>query len=154
MSLNVVEICVGDKNLTLRLTSRAIMNYAKKHGSEGSSPVIAVLEAVNNIEARADLLTAALGHPDNHNDIKDGYKLLDLMADSGSWDRHIVNDTILELARQSGLLTDDDYLSLIDPVRENGTKLIATMAKLLTGQPIGGNVAPAAADTAEGENPT
>ena len=75
------------------------------------------------------------------------------MADSGSWDRHIVNDTILELARQSGLLTDDDYLSLIDPVRENGEKLISTMAKLLTGQPISTNAAGEAAETAEG-NPT
>lgn len=136
MSLKVVEISVGEKMLTLRLTSRAIMNYCKKYGSDGGSPVIAVLEAVNNIEARADLLTAALGHPDNHNEIKDGYKLLDMMADSGSWDRHIINDTILELARQSGLLTDEDYLSLIDPVRENGEKLISTMARLLSGKPV------------------
>ena len=152
MSLNVMTISVGDKTLTLRLTSRAIMNYCKKHGSEGGSPVIAVLEAVNNIEARADLLTAALGHPDNHNEIKDGYKLLDLMADSGIWDRHTINDTILELARQSGLLTDEDFLSLIDPVRENGEKLISTMARLLTGKPVEGT----APDTQgeQTENPT
>lgn len=152
MSLNVMTISVGDKTLTLRLTSRAIMNYCKKHGSEGGSPVIAVLEAVNNIEARADLLTAALGHSGNHNEIKDGYTLLDLMADSGSWDRHTINDTILELARQSGLLTDEDYLSLIDPVRENGEKLISTMARLLAGKP----VEDAAPDTQgeQVENPT
>lgn len=152
MSLNVVEISVGEKNLTLRLTSRAIMNYCKKHGSEGGSPVIAVLEAVNNIEARADLLTAALGHPDNRNEIKDGYKLLDLMADSGSWDRHIINDTILELARQSGLLTMEDYLSLIDPVRENGEKLISTMARLLSGKPVEDAAPDAQGEQAE--NPT
>lgn len=152
MSLKTVEISVDEKKLTLRLTSRAIMNYCKKHGSEGGSPVIAVLEAVNNIEARADLLTAALSHPDNHNEVKDGYKLLDLMADSGSWDRHVINDTILELARQSGLLTDEDYLSLIDPVRENGEKLISTMARLLTGQPIEGNTPDTQSEQAE--NPT
>lgn len=152
MSLNVTEISVGEKTLTLRLTSRAIMNYCKKHGSEGGSPVIAVLEAVNNIEARADLLTAALGHPDNHNEVKDGYKLLDLMADSGSWDRHIINDTILELARQSGLLTDEDYLSLIDPVRENGEKLISTMARLLAGKPVEESSPDSQGDQAE--NPT
>lgn len=152
MSLNVMTISVGDKTLTLRLTSRAIMNYCKKHGSEGGSPVIAVLEAVNNIEARADLLTAALGHPDNHNEIKDGYKLLDLMADSGSWDRHCINDTILELARQSGLLTDEDFLSLIDPVRENGEKLISTMARLLTGKPVEDTVPDSQGEQAE--NPT
>ena len=152
MSLNVMTISVIDREYTLRLTSRAVMNYSKKHGSEGGSPVIAVLEAINNIEARADLLTAALGHPDNHNEIKDGYKLLDLMADSGSWDRHIVNDTILELARQAGLLTDEDYLALIDPVRDNSEKLISTMASLLTGKPIdGGN---GGDQTAEQENPT
>ena len=152
MSLKVVEISVGEKMLTLRLTSRAIMNYCKKHGSEGGSPVIAVLEAVNNIEARADLLTAALGHPDNHNEIKDGYKLLDMMADSGSWDRHIINDTILELARQSGLLTDEDYLSLIEPVRENGEKLISTMARLLSGKPVEDTAPDAQGERAE--NPT
>lgn len=153
MSLNVNTICVGEHTLTLRLTSKAIMNYSKKHGSEGGSPIIAVLEAVNNIEARADLLTNALNHPENQNKIKDGYTLLDLMADSGSWDRHAINDTILELARQSGLLTDDDYLSLIDPIRENGENLISAMAKLLSGKPVGGEETVANGAPAEG-NPT
>ena len=153
MSLNVTTICVGEHTLTLRLTSKSIMNYSKKHGADGGSPVIAVLEAVNNIEARADLLTNALNHPENQNKIKDGYTLLDLMADSGSWDRHIINDTILELARQSGLLTDEDYLSLIDPVRENGKKLISTMAKLLSGKAVDEDAEGSSADTTE-ENPT
>jgi len=154
MSLNVSTIHVGDQEFTLRLTSKAVMNYAKKHGTDGGSPVIAVLEAVNNLEAKGDLLTNALNHPENKNKIKDGYLLLDLMADDPIWQEpEAKNKLILDLAHESGLLGDDDYDSLLVPVAESNRNLISTMAKLLTGQPISTNAAGEAAETAEG-NPT
>lgn len=153
MSLNVTTVCVGEQEFTLRLTSKAIMNYCQKHGNEGNSPVIAVLEAVNDISAKIDLFTNALNHPENKNTLKDGAALLDLMADDDSWkDPQVKNDLILTLAQQSGLLSDEDYLSLIDPVAENGKKLISTMAKLLKGEPVNGSAAEGQTETQE--NPT
>lgn len=153
MSLNVCTINVGDQEVTLRLTSKAIMNYCKKHGAEGGSPVIAVLEAVNNIEAKGDLLTNALTHPENHNKIKDGFALLDLMADDPSWkEPKCKNALILDLAHEAGLLGDEDYMSLVDPVADSSKTLIDTMARLLTGKPIDSGVSDQEAENQE--NPT
>lgn len=153
MSLNVKTIQVGDQEFSLRLTSKAIMSYCKKHGSEGGSPVIAVLEAVNNIEAKIDLLTAALTFPDTKNKLRDGSTLLDQMADDPAWTPKRKNELILDLALESGLLSEEDYVALIDPVEENSKQLITTMARLLTGKPIGAE-AEAPTSEATGENPT
>lgn len=153
MSLNVTTVRVGEQEFTLRLTSKAIMNYCQKHGNEGSSPVIAVLEAVNDISAKIDLFTNALNHPENKNALKDGAALLDLMADDDSWkDPQVKNDLVLTLAQQAGLLSDEDYLSLIDPVAENGKKLISTVAKLLKGESV--NDSSAEVQAGGQENPT
>ena len=152
MSLNVKTIYVGDMELTLRLTSKALMNFNLKHGAENGSPMIAVLDATTNYAARIDLLTNALRHPENKNSVKDGDVLLDMMADSGSWDRECINELILDLARESGLLSEVDYLTLKDSVVESGKQMITTLSKLLTGKPIG------TADTSDvedaEENPT
>lgn len=153
MSLNVSTICVGDKEVTLRLTSKALMNFNLKHGAEGNSPVVAVLNAVNDYAARIDLLTAALNHPENRNTIKDGATLLDEMADSGSWDRNGINTLILDLALQSGLLDAEDHEALIDPVAKSGPKLIKTLSKLLTGERISADEADAGGES-DAENPT
>lgn len=154
MSLNVMTIDVAGQALSLRLTSKGIMNYSKKHGTDGGSPVIAVLEAVNNIEAKADLLTNALIHPENSNKVKDGYTLLDLMADDPAWknptDKNVL---ILQLAREAGLLSDEDYSSLLEPVTESSKALIDAMSRLLTGKPVENVAAGAESENTE-ENPT
>lgn len=137
MSLNVNTICVGEHTLTLRLTSKALLNFNLKHGQEGTSPVVAVLSAITDLSAKVDLFTAALNHPDNRNDVKNGADLLDLMADSGSWDPNGINDMILQLAKDSGLLSEEDFLALIDPVMESNKKLIFTLSNLLVGKPVG-----------------
>lgn len=153
MSLSFKTITVGDKECTLRLTSKALMNFNLKHGADGNSPVVAVLNAVNDYAARIDLFTAALNHPENKNSLKDGGALLDQMADSGGWNRAGINDLILELAQQSGLLDEEDYLALIDPVAESGRKLIDTLAKLLTGESATDGAEDADADS-DAANPT
>lgn len=153
MSLNVKTIHVGDREFTLRLTSKALLNYNQKHGQEATSPLVAVLQAVEDLDARIDLLSNALNHPENKNSLKDGGTLLDLMADDYAWSNAKVNELILTLAHESGLLDEDDYLSLIDPVAENGKKLISTLSNLLTGNPVGGN-AEGTSETGAAENPT
>ena len=152
MSLNVATINVDGATVTLRLTSKALLNFNLKHGATGQSPVVAVLSALDDMEARIDLFTNALNHPENKNEVKDGAKLLDMMADDLCWPRDQVNRLILELAHESGLLSGEDFTSLIDPVEQNGKKLISVLADLLTGKSAGaggGN-----SEDATEENPT
>lgn len=153
MSLNYHEINVGDKLITLRLTSKALMNFNLKHGAEGNSPVVAVLNAVNDYSARIDLFTNALNHPENRNTVKDGGLLLDLMADSGCWSRETINGLILDLAEESGLLTEDDRQALAAPVSKSNAHLLDALSRLLTGESIPADKADDSAE-AEYENPT
>lgn len=139
MGLNVKTLTVGENEVTLRLTSKALFNFNQKHGSEGTSPLVALLSAVDDIGARMDLLTNALNHPENKNKIKDGGQLLDLLHDTG-WDRDMVNILILELAQESGLISSEELSNLIDPVAENGKRLVDKLADLLSGKPMGKDV--------------
>ena len=154
MSLNVLTITVGEKQFDLRLTSKAIMNFCKKHGTDGGSPVIAIMEAINDIEAKADLLTNALSYPGSTNAIKDGFTLLDLMADDPGWkEPKAKNGLLLSLAHESGLLDDEDYDSLVAPVADSSKALISTLSRLLTGKPVEAQ-ADGDAEKPEAENPT
>jgi hypothetical protein len=149
MSLNVKTLAIGGNEVTLRLTSKALFNFNQKHGSEGTSPLVALLSAVDDIGARMDLLTNALNHPETKNKIKDGGQLLDFLADDG-WDRDMVNILILELAQESGLISNEELSNLSDPVAENGKRLVGKLADLLSGKPMGKD----AQEDAEEENPT
>ena len=152
--MNFHNINIGDRAFTLRLTSKAIFNYCKKHGTDGGSPIIAILEAVNNLEAKADLLTHALNHPDNKNSVRDGYALLDLMADDSEWKTPLAkNQLILDLALEAGLLDESEYAELQEPVAKSSKALIDTMAKLLIGAPIG-DAATTGDQPEHEENPT
>lgn len=152
MSLNVHEIQLREQTITLRLTSKALLNYSLKHGVEGNSPAVAVLNAVGDYSARADLFTNALNHPDHKNAVKDGCVLQDLLADNG-WDRDMVNKLILDLAVEAGLLKEEEAATLFECAAENGAKVVNTLGKLLRGDRVG-NEAPKESNTAEEENPT
>ena len=153
MSLNVHEIQLRDQTVTLRLTSKALLNYSMKHGVEGNSPAVAVLTAVSDYAARADLFTNALNHPENKNTVKDGCVLQDLLADN-SWDRDAVNQLILDLAVEAGLLKADEATTLFECAAENGSKVVNTLGKLLRGDRVGYEAQPDADNATEEENPT
>lgn len=153
MSLNVNRINVNGKEVTLRLTTKGLLNFNLKHGAAGQSPVVAVLSALDDMEARIDLFTNALNHPDNTNSVKNGADLLDMMADDTfDWSRDRVDSLILDLAEESGLLSNEDHFNLLAPVEQNRKKLISTLADLLVGKPVGGAAAEAEANSEE--NPT
>lgn len=153
MSLNVHEIQLSGQTITLRLTSKALLQYSMKHGVEGNSPAVAVLNAVGDYAARADLFTGALNHPDNKNAVKDGCVLQDLFADN-SWDRDAVNQLILDLAVEAGLLKAEEATTLFECAAENGAKIVRTLGKLLRGDRAGLGEAEQVAETSEEENPT
>lgn len=153
MSLNVHEIQLGDQTITLRLTSKALLNYSMKHGVEGNSPAVAVLNAIGDYAAREDLFTKALSHPDNKNTVKDGSTLQDLLADNG-WDRDDVNKLILDLAAEAGLLKDEEVVDLLDCAKANGAKVVSTLGRLLRGDRMDAPVEQESSDGSSKENPT
>ena len=153
MSLNVHEIQLSGQTITLRLTSKALLAYSKKHGVEGNSPAVAVLNAVGDYDARAALFTGALNHPDNKNQVKDGCDLQDILADEG-WDRDRVNGLILDLAVNAGLLKEEEATTLLECAAENGAKVVNTLGKLLRGERMGHEEANNATAAVDEENPT
>ena len=153
MSLNVHEIRLGEQVVTLRLTSKALMQFNLKHGVEGNSPAVAVLGAVSDYDARIDLFTNALNHPENKNKVKQGDQLLDLLVDH-SWDRDAVNQLILDLAEESGLLKSGDVADLMDSVSENGNRMIRTLGNLLRGEDPRAEAQQDGSDEETAENPT
>lgn len=157
MSLNVKTITVGDRDLTLRLTSKALMQFNLKHGIEGNTPTIAVLGAVSDMAARIDLFTNALTHPESKNSVKDGGLLLDLMADDPSWSRDEVNQLILELASESGLIHPEEVSTLLQSVKDNCDRTITTLGRMLSGEAVhgGSDSSTESEDAGESEeNPT
>ena len=152
MSLNVSKINVGGTEVTLRLTSKALLNFNLKHGTAGQSPLVAVLSALDDMDARIHLFTNALLHPENKNPVKDGADLLDMFADDPSWGRAEVDHLILELSHQSGLLSGEDFTSLMEPVAQNSKKLISVLSDLMVGKSV--PAATPGAASAEEENPT
>lgn len=153
MSLNVHEIRLGEQVVTLRLTSKALMNFNLKHGVEGNSPAVAVLGAVSDYAARIDLFTNALNHPENKNTVKQGDQLMDLLTDH-SWDRDAVNQLILDLAEESGLLKSDEAVDLMNSVTENGARMIKTLGSLLRGEHPREETQAEESEEAEEANPT
>ena len=153
MSLNVHEIRLGEQAVTLRLTSKALMNFNLKHGVEGNSPAVAVLGAVSDYAARIDLFTNALTHPENKNTVKQGDQLLDLLTDNG-WDRDAVNQLILDLAEESGLLKSGEAVDLMNSVTENGSRMIQTLGSLLRGEHPREDAQTEESEEAEEANPT
>lgn len=153
MSLHVHEIRLGEQVVTLRLTSKALMNFNLKHGVEGNSPAVAVLGAVSDYAARIDLFTNALNHPENKNTVKQGDQLLDLLTDH-SWDRDTVNQLILDLAEESGLLKSGEVVDLMNSVTENGSRMIQTLGSLLRGENPGDDARAEEPEGTEEENPT
>lgn len=132
MSLNVHEIQLSGETVTLRLTSKALLHYSMKYGVEGNSPAVAVLNAIGDYQAREDFFTKALNHPENSNTIKEGCMLQDLLADN-SWDRDAVNQLILDLAVEAGLLKPEEGSALYECAAANGAKVVSTLGKLLRG---------------------
>lgn len=149
LNLNAMTLNLGDKTVTLRLTTRAIRNYAQKHGEKGANPLVAVLSAVDDLDAKIELFSAALTHPGNDNPVKDGADLLDLMADNCMGHKEI-SRTIVDLAVAAGLVDSEQGTNLAEAVDTNNDQFVAILTGVLTGKPAPG----AAEENPQKENPT
>ena len=133
MSLNVKEITMADgSTVQLRLTSKAICAYALKHGTEGAPPLVSVLNAIDDMDARIALLHGALRFPGSPNMSMEGAELLDLLTDAG-YGRGKVNSLILDLAAEAGLVEQEDLPDLQEAINANDKKLVARLARFLDG---------------------
>lgn len=130
--MKYLELPVNGKILKLRLTTLKLQNYIKANGDRSASPLLSVLDAMESLEKEAALLTAALSWPgtENTNAIKDGYQLLDELADDGKSTTD-VKELILRLAVDAGLLAEEDGQALIDSLKPGNDKMIATMSQVL-----------------------
>lgn len=130
--MNVLNITVGDTNLSLRLSASKLQEYIKNYSNEAQSPLLAVLDAMDSLKNQAALFTAALQHKGNLNPIKDGYELLDKMADAGFTPMQR-KALIVDLAEQSGLVDTDDAATVRKSIERGNKKFIDTVAVLLAG---------------------
>lgn len=130
--MNVLNITVGDTAVSLRLTASKLQEYIKNYSNEAQSPLLAVLDAMDSLKNQAALFTSALQYKGNLNLIKDGYELLDKMADAGlsPMDRKGI---IIDLAEQSGLVDAEDATAVRKSIEKGNRKFIETVAVLLAG---------------------
>lgn len=151
--MQVLNITVGDTPVSLRLTASKLQSYIKDYGNEAQSPLLAVLDAVEALKQKAALFTAALQYKGNSNTVKDGYELLDMMADAG-YTPLKTKLLIIQLAEQSGLVDPENADLVRESIEKGNRKFIDTVAKVLAGENPEPEGDPGSADPAEAENPT
>lgn len=154
MEYNTVKIALTDNNeVQLRLSTKALIGYHKNHGIEGAPIVASVMNAVDDLEAKAALLTAAMRWPGNPNDLKvisGGEDLMDWMIASG-YDHDDINRVIVQLAQNAGLVTDDEAQRLDAAAATASSRWVDRLDKLLRGE---NPDAAAGDDTEDDGNPT
>lgn len=150
--MQVLEIMVGSTPVSLRLTASKLQSYIKENGNDAQSPLLAVLDAVESLKQKAALFTAALQFKGNSNTVKDGYELLDMLADAG-YTPLKTKQLIIQLAEQSGLVDPEDADTVREAIEKGNRKFINTVAMVLAGD--APDSEPAATDgEPQEENPT
>ena len=91
-----------------------------------------------------------MGWPGNENPYKKGDQLLDDMADDG--DAPDMEDVILGLAADAGLVESDQVEDLIEAAKKGSRELMSTIRTILAGEPLPDRAESAQAQAAE--NPT
>ena len=149
--MRVHSFTVGETQVSMRLTAEKLESYCRDYGDMSTNPIVALLEASDNIAARAALFTRALQYPGNTNTIKSGHALMDELADAG-YTPEDIHDLILRLARDCGQLSEADLEDLKTALKTNNDRLLQVITDSLTGKLTPGvNIDTAAAQT---ENPT
>ena len=126
---------VGNVSVNLRLTSSALVKHCESYGEAGQNPLVCVVDALDNLDAKISILTKALNFPGNQNTIKNGSDLLDMLADEDNG-QDVANEMILQIARTCGQLTMDDMLTLRQAVAGHSHKLVDLIVKTMRGEPI------------------
>lgn len=150
--MRTYDIALEKGEVQLRLTIAKLQKFLEKTGSADMAPLLGVLDAINNLDKKIQLLTAALtwaGNP-NKNVTLDGAELLDLLVDEGMTARD-VDGVILELTQTAGLIDEAQREELTEALDMGREVLFDTICNGLAGKGLGSTEAgPAEAP----ENPT
>lgn len=153
--MRYTEISVGDKVLRLRLTAQKLQAFIKNNADSAQSPMLALLDSMNSLGMQAELLTAALNWVDPkdsfRNEIRNGYQLLDEMADNDFGGPLAVKKLILQMAVDAGLITAEDADPLAEALAQGQEKFVEVMGKALRMERVD---APEQAESSREENPT
>lgn len=92
-------------SVKLRLTLHGQKNLMDKYKDNVMS---IVLDAVNDLDKMADVLTESLNYKYNENAVKDGEELYDLLVDSGYTGQNDFCRLMFGIAQNSGLITPEN----------------------------------------------
>lgn len=150
--MRTYDIALEKGEVQLRLTMGKLQKYLEKTGSADMAPLLGVLDAINNLDKKIQLLTAALTWAGNPNKpvTLDGAELLDLLVDEGMTARD-VDGVILGLAENAGLIDGDQREELAGALEKGNSVLFGTICDGLSGKGLGSTEA---APAEEQENPT
>lgn len=123
----------GDVSVKLRLTTKAIGAHKLKYGKD-SPPLLSLLLALEDYDARIDLLGAALQYPGHQNPIRDGGELLDALTDAG-YSPEDVDKLIVNLLGDCGLIGMTDLDKYQKAARANSDRITQRLLGLLTSTP-------------------
>lgn len=151
--MKTLDMLVGETTVSLRLTASKLEQYIKTFSNEAQSPLLAVLDAMESVKRKAGLFTAALQYKGNDNTVKDGYVLLDMLADEG-YTPLKTQQLIIQLAEVSGLVDPDDADSVRDSIEKGNRRFIDTVAQLLAGETPEHTAGDNSPEASQEENPT
>ena len=145
------KIILDDKAVYLRLSASKLAEYAGAIGSGGNT-LFAVMDALDDLKNQGALFEAALNYKGNPNEIRDGFELIDLLADAeyGPVD---VKQLIVELAQEAGIISNVDAAKVIAAIRTGNEKLYEAAVAVLSGDMSGLPTSAPEGEQAE-ENPT
>lgn len=129
--MKTMKITVGEMDIELRLTAAKLAEYAADNGGRGAT-LYAVMDALDYVEARSKLLTAALTFKGNNNPVHDGFELVDMLADAGL-EPVEVKELIISLGVDSGVIGRDDAAKMKLAIRTGAERLCRAAVAVLSG---------------------
>lgn len=154
MQYEAITVPVAGSEVQLRLTSKGLITYAKGMRLDHIPPLAAVISALDSVEAKCALFTAAMRWPGHPNDIKKyptGEALMDALLLEG-WDFQQLDDLVVDLAQISGLTKEADAQRIKDAHAAGEQVNINRMVAMLKGEDAEGQGTEAVCDGHE-ENP-
>lgn len=146
------KIILDDKAIYLRLSASKLAEYAGAIGSSGNA-LFAVMDALDDLQNQGALFEAALNYKGNPNDICDGFELIDMLADA-EYGPLGVKQLIVELAQESGIMSNVDAAKVIAAIKTGNDKLYEAAVAVLSGDASSLPAAPAPDGDQAEENPT
>lgn len=147
-----MKLTLGDATVHLRLSALTLAQYAKDIGSSGNT-LFAVMDALDDMDKRGALFTAALTFKGNENNVQSGFELIDMLADA-EYGPIEVKELIVNLAVDAGIISKVDAAKLVAAIKTGSEKLYDAAVAVLSGDMSKLPAQPEQTVDAAEENPT